>query len=351
VVLPDSFRTVSDALEAAGAGDRIFFREGSFTWEHVAMVCERIQISGDDKSCLLGAWLLQADTAGLFQGVCCASKHHNEPAAVLPHATITSFSASWIFEDCELRAVRAPVFRLFDEANSTLLSCNIGGVGTGDASADEDLLLASDAVVAMSSSNVLLYRCRIEDTGDADTRPPRDLQGNIIEFPSSAGPAGLKLDLLLGTSGADAQEPARNKHEFPLYGGVRLFDSAKARLEQCTATNNDVVLTLSGAASAFVRRCDLASGKDKFAILRAVRCAPKSRLLLRKNHMQGLSSHPGPPSHLPTRAPCSRPVNHHVHDDQHSTTKSAVMRMLSNTQHHVHTTKGVVIQQRVLSCA
>ena len=68
---------------AAGAGDRIFFREGSFTWEHVAMVCERIQISGDDKSCLLGAWLLQADTAGLFQGVCCASKHHNEPAAVL----------------------------------------------------------------------------------------------------------------------------------------------------------------------------------------------------------------------------------------------------------------------------
>ena len=81
------------------------------------------------------------------------------------------------------------MLRLLDAANITLLSCNIGGVGSGQGAegdspeaiaADEDLLRATDAVVALSSANVLLYRCRVEDTGHADSRPPRDLQGNII---------------------------------------------------------------------------------------------------------------------------------------------------------------------------
>jgi len=294
IILPDTCGTVPEALEVAENGDRIFFREGSFTWEHIAVVREHMHIAGDDKSCLLGAWLLQEDTAGLFQGVCCASKQaKTEGNACLPDATVTSFSASWIFEDCELRAVCAPVLRLFDSANTTLLSCNIGGVGGSEASAaDDDLLRATDAIVAMSSSNVLLYRCRIEDTGDADSRPPRDLQGNIISH-EPAGRSTLgginnrgRSSLLQELPGGDsAYDPAL---DFPLFGGVRLFDAAKARMEQCTTSNNDVTLTVAEGSTAFVRKCVLKCSRESFAVMRAVRCAPTSRLVLRANQIEGV---------------------------------------------------------------
>ena len=299
VILPDACRDVGEALELASSGDRLFFREGSFAWEHVAVVGERLHIAGDDRSCLLGAWLLQEKTAGLFQGVCCATKHQHGRTAALPDATITSFSASWVLEDCEIRAVHAPVLRLLDAANITLLSCNIGGVGSGQGAegdspeaiaADEDLLRATDAVVALSSANVLLYRCRVEDTGHADSRPPRDLQGNII--------AKLRPAVALGrhTSEAGRQKDARNvagkdveeeQPEFPLHGGIRAFDAARVRLEQCTTSNNDVTLTLAAQASAVVRRCELQCGQEGFSLLRAVRCQPKSRLVLRGNRMSG----------------------------------------------------------------
>ena len=192
VVLPDEFSIVADALEAAKAGDRVFFREGRFAWQDMAVVREHMHIAGDDKSCLLGPWLLQTDSTGLFQSLCCAVKHNREDKTILPDATITSFSASWILEDCELRAVHAPVLRLLDDANTTLLSCNIGGVGGSGDSADDDLMRATDAVVANRRSNVLLYRCRIEDTGDADSRPPRDLRGNIIVSAQPCRPMGMR---------------------------------------------------------------------------------------------------------------------------------------------------------------
>jgi hypothetical protein len=292
VVVPDACRTVPEALETARAGDRVFFREGRFAWDHMAVVREHMHIAGDDKSCLLGPWLLQEGTAGLFQGVCCAVRHSAADAAVLPDATVTSFSASWILEDCELRAVHAPVLRLLDNANMTLLYCNVGGVGGGDGSANDDLLRATDAVVAMASSNLLLYRCRIEDTGDADSRPPRDLKGNIISLSRASGPVGVRIlhpygrrsSVLLELPG---EEPQDQQPEFPLHGGVRLFESAKARLEQCSASNNDVTLSLSGRASAMVHKCKLKCSAEAFALLRAVRCQPKSRLVLRGNLLQG----------------------------------------------------------------
>ena len=292
LVVPDACRTVPDALETARAGDRVFFREGRFTWDNMAVVREHMHIAGDEKSCLLGPWLLQEGTAGLFQGVCCAVRHSAADAAVLPDATVTSFSASWILEDCELRAVHAPVLRLLDNANTTLLYCNVGGVGGGDGKDNDDLLRATDAVVAMASSNLLLYRCRIEDTGDADSCPPRDLKGNIISLSRASGPVGMRIvhpygrrsSVLLELPG---EEPQDQQPEFPLHGGVRLFESAKARLEQCSATNNDVTLSLSGRASAIVYKSELKCNAEAFALLRAVRCQPKSRLVLRGNLLQG----------------------------------------------------------------
>jgi hypothetical protein len=271
VILPDMYRTVPEALEAANAGDRIFFREGRFVWDNLAVVREHMRITGDDKSCLLGAWLFNADTAGLFQGVCCAVKH--EQKAALPDAAITSFSADWILEDCELRALHSPVIRLLDSANMTLLYCNIGGLGAGEAAADDDSLRATDAVVAMFDANVVLYRCCIEDTGDADTRPPRDLRGNIIQLShTGAAAAGLRATNARGKAGALIQvagsKPTAPQPLFTLCGGVRLFHSAKARLEQCTACNNDVTLTVSASASAVVRKCRLTCGNEGFALLR-----------------------------------------------------------------------------------
>ena len=294
IVVPDACETVAEALEAARAGDRVFVREGRFAWDHVAIVGEHTHIAGDDRSCLLGPWLLQAGTAGLFQGVCCAVKHSSADAAVLPDATVTSFSASWILEDCELRAVRAPVLRLLHNANMTLLFCNVGGVGGGEGgSSNDDTLRATDAAVVTAWSNLLLYRCRIEDTGDADSRPPRDLKGNIIARARASGPVGVRAlhpygrrsGILLELPG---DEPQGQAPEFTLCGGVRLFDSAKARLEQCTASNNDVTLTLSGRASAVVYKSVLKCHTEAFALFRAACCQPKSRLVLRGNVLEGL---------------------------------------------------------------
>ena len=289
VIVPDTCWTAEEALHVARPGDRVFFREGSFAWDDIAVVRRHMHIAGEDKSCLLGAWLLQAETTGLFQGVCCAAKHQGEPLAGLADATVTSLSASWIFEDCELRAVRGPVLRLLDSANVTLLFCNIGGVGGGNASLDDDLLRATDAVVAMSSSNALLYRCGIDDTGDVDTRPPRDLQGNIISHGNVATGAALRAPRRSGVmaEGAGRHGGEDEKPEHSLPGGIRVFHSAKARLEQCTSTNNDVTITLSGAASVVVRKCVLKCSQDSFALLRAVRCHARSRLVLRANQMEG----------------------------------------------------------------
>ena len=64
-------------------------------------------------------------------------------------------------------------------------------------------------------------------------------------------------------------KPTAPQPLFTLCGGVRLFHSAKARLEQCTACNNDVTLTVSASASAVVRKCRLTCGNEGFALLRA----------------------------------------------------------------------------------
>jgi len=291
IILPDSCRSTDEALLRAGPGDRVFFREGRFAWDNIAVVRQHMHIAGDDKSCLLGAWLLQADTAGLFQGVCCAVKHRGEASSAISDATITSLSASWIFEDCELRAVRSPVLRLLDSANATLLFCNIGGVGGGNAGIDDDLFRATDAVVAMASSNVLLYRCRVDDTGDMDTRPPRDLQGNIISSVHNHLPTGVRAQHPYRRSGVVLELPGAEsvaeRPEHALSGGIRVFESAKARLEQCTASNNDVTITVSGSASVFVRKCLLKCPQEAFAVFRAVRSQAKSRLVLRANQIEG----------------------------------------------------------------
>lgn len=89
-----------------------------------------------------------------------------------------------------------------------------------------------------------------------------------------------------GAAGREADARCGGRASLP--GGIRVFHSAKARLEECTSTNNDVTITLSGSAAVVVRNCLLRCSPDSFAVFRAVRCQARSRLVLRANQIEGV---------------------------------------------------------------
>jgi hypothetical protein len=97
-------------------------------------------------------------------------------------------------------------------------------------------------------------------------------------------PYNGKSGFLMEISGTEDHDRAP---DFTLCGGVRLFELAKARLEECTSSNNDITLTMCGDSSAMVRKCQLISSEEGFAVLRASSCQPKSRIVLRANQIDG----------------------------------------------------------------
>jgi hypothetical protein len=172
LIIPDTHATIESAIQHADHGDQVFARAGVHQAPEALFVNRTsIHICGDEQANFLCRWFLMERSWGTFQGVSCAYRLPED--AIIDEACITAFSALWLFEDCELRAVDCPTMRLVGHANCTLLRCNLGGLDS------EAGLLATNALSAFDASVVLLHCCAIEDTGCFADRPARDDHGEV----------------------------------------------------------------------------------------------------------------------------------------------------------------------------
>jgi hypothetical protein len=172
IEIPGTHNDIKSAIETVELDHDIFVGEGDHRWEDYLTIPFHsdqdieLNVYGVKGSRLLGRWIIPASDiapfycSGSFNDIVCAyatSVYLTDDYK--PNSVFSILGGPWSFRACEVRAASAEAIIALDQANVSLVNCQVGGMGlpwtlNGTMSAANGLVADGDSWTSMNCCTV-----------------------------------------------------------------------------------------------------------------------------------------------------------------------------------------------------